>query len=77
MLGEIKEVVANALKISVENLDDQCSQKTQPLWDSLNHLIIMVGLEEKFGLSFEPEEMAAMVSIEEIQKMIIKKQKEL
>lgn len=52
------------------NLDETCSQKTCKAWDSMNHLNLVVELEMEFDISFEPEEIAAMASFEDVIRII-------
>lgn len=42
-------------------IDATCSQKNCTIWDSMNHLNLVVELEIEFGVSLEPEEIARMV----------------
>lgn len=56
----------------VFNLDNttedfyQLSQKNLDEWDSLNHLNLIIKLEEMFKIDISPEEMAELVSFEKI-----------
>ncbi len=57
-----------------EGLDTTCSQTTCEKWDSLNHLNLIVELEDEFDMEFEPEEIAEMKSFDAVKKMIESKQ---
>jgi len=70
MTDKIIQVVSEMLDIPV---DETTSQNTSEKWDSLRHLNIVVALEEAFDVSFEPEEIAEMKSIDIIKQMIHKK----
>ncbi|MDR0603814.1 MAG: acyl carrier protein [Bacteroidales bacterium] len=67
MKERIKKVVSQVLKTDV---DDNTSQNTCASWDSLHHLNLIVELETEFDISFEPEEIAIMKSIDAIERMI-------
>ncbi len=56
--------------LEVEDIDATCSQATCGAWDSLHHLNLVVELEDAFGVSFEPEEIAAMKSVSDIEKLL-------
>jgi acyl carrier protein len=70
MNEQIKQIVGKILKVDV---DENLSQENCVEWDSLRHLTIIVELEMEFEVSFEPNEIARMKSIEEIQRVISEK----
>lgn len=53
-----------------KGLGTDCSQSNCEKWDSLNHLNLIVELEDAFDMEFEPEEIAEMKSFEAVKKMI-------
>lgn len=64
MKEEILEVVSRVLETEV---DENTSQKNCSQWDSLHHLNLIIELEMEFDVSFEPEEIAEMKSVSEIE----------
>ncbi len=68
----VKEVMASVFEIDANTISDDASQKTISKWDSLEHLNLIVELEEKFNLSFEPTEIGEMVSLDKIVLIIEK-----
>lgn len=67
MRERIKEVLARTLKTDI---GDGTSQENCAAWDSLHHLNLIIELEVEFDVSFEPEEIAAMKSVEAIEKAL-------
>ena len=67
MTDKIIKIISDVLSVQV---DANTSQATCEKWDSLRHLSIIVALEEAFDISFEPEDIAEMKSIQEIEKYI-------
>jgi acyl carrier protein len=66
---EIQEAVAELLSISLERHVAQAESVTRdsdPNWDSLKHVQLILLLEEHFGLQFSEEEMSALRSSDEI-----------
>ena len=55
-------------------IDATCSQKNCAAWDSMNHLNLVIELEMETGLEFTPEEIAMMVSYEDIVRIVKNKQ---
>jgi len=71
----VKEIIADCLEEKVQSLGDDVGPNTHERWDSMMHLNIVVALEEKFSLSFEPQEMGKMVNLASICAMIEAKKK--
>lgn len=67
MNEKVKSIMANVFRTGIENITDDLKQKDVTFWDSLRHLNLIVELEEKFEISFEPEEIAEMTTF----KMVI------
>jgi acyl carrier protein len=67
MRNKIKKILSDILKI---NVDDTTDQTTCAEWDSLHHLNLLFELETVFNISFEPDEMARMTNIDEIEEII-------
>jgi len=72
MIDKILKTVSEVLAIEV---DENTSQKNCDKWDSLQHLNIIVALEDAFDVSFEPEEIASMKNIGTIEEIIQSKNK--
>lgn len=72
MEERILEIMREVLQS--DNLGTNCSQSNCEKWDSLNHLNLIVELEDAFDIEFEPEEIAEMKSFEIVKKMIESKQ---
>ena len=70
MTEKIIKIISEVLEIPV---DATTSQTSCQKWDSLQHLNIIVALEDAFDLSFEPEEIAEMISVTAIEQMIKQK----
>lgn len=71
--NKIKEVLSEVLEIDISEITDDLNQENCLKWDSLQHLNIMVELEEVFELSFEPEEIADMITLEKIIETVTSK----
>lgn len=67
MNEKVKSIMANVFRTGIENITGDLKQKDVTFWDSLRHLNLIVELEEKFEISFEPEEISEMTTF----KMVI------
>jgi acyl carrier protein len=66
MKEDVKTIMALVFKTSVENISDSLQQKNVTFWDSLRHLGLIVALEDKYEVAFEPEEISEMISFEKV-----------
>ena len=73
MKNEIKKVMASVFLVDENEISDDISQSNFEKWESLQHLTLIVDIESEFGVSFEPEEIVEMTSLELIEKYLDKK----
>lgn len=71
MKEKVKKIVSSVLKM--QNVTDETAQRDCDKWDSLKHLYLIVELEDSFGVSFEPEEIAEMKDIKSIYEIVARK----
>jgi acyl carrier protein len=69
---EIKEIISRVFEIELSEITDKSSQKDIVKWDSLQHLNLIVEIEDKYDISIEPEDISDMVTIEKIVEIINK-----
>ena len=53
-----------------DELPDDIEQKNFEKWDSVQHFNLIVELEKKFSVDFEPEEIAEMTNLDRIESAI-------
>jgi acyl carrier protein len=68
----MRERIKEALKVAfdLDEIPDDISQKNCDVWDSMRHLQLVIELETEFDVSFEPEDISEMISIDAIEKKI-------
>ena len=64
---EIKDIIEKILKVPV---DENSNRQNIDVWDSFSHLDILVEIEKKYKIEFEPEEMAEINSFQDIIKIV-------
>jgi acyl carrier protein len=67
---KVLSIAADVLSTSPSQLTEQSSPKTVDNWDSLRHLNLVLALEDRFALQFEPEEMERMETIGQITSLV-------
>jgi len=68
MRERIKQVIKDTFELN--NVPDDISQKNCAKWDSMHHLQLVISLETEFDISFEPEDIGSMKSLDEIEEKI-------
>ena len=60
MEDKIRELFATLLQVSPEEVADETRPDSLERWDSMQHLILVSGFEEEFGLDIDPEQAVEM-----------------
>lgn len=66
-------ILKDVLKISSFAFTDEMKAKDIPGWNSLNHLMVIVALENGFNIRFSVEEATQAENIGELKSLILKK----
>ena len=69
----LNDVVARILKVPVASVSDETSPETLPRWDSLNHLDLMTGIEDAYGVRFSTAEIVRAKSVGEVRRLLREK----
>lgn len=56
----IRELFATLLQVPLEQIGDETTPASLERWDSMQHLIVVAGCEEEFGVDLDPEEAVEM-----------------
>lgn len=73
VLENIIELVAGVVGVPIDDINAQSSPDNIKSWDSINHLNLMLALEETFQKKISPEEIEQMTSVEHICRLIKEK----
>ncbi len=65
-LPELRGVFAEVLGVERSAVSPDTVQSDLPEWDSVGHLNLMLGLEERFGVSFDVDDLTRLTSVEAI-----------
>ena len=66
-------MVADLFQLPPETVGPGTSPDTVETWDSLQHLNLVLALEQEFQLQFTPEEIEQLLSVELIAALVIEK----
>ena len=66
----IKNIMSSVFQIPLETITDDSSQDTIELWDSLNHMNLVVALEEEFKIELDDDAIIEMLNFKLIQEIL-------
>ena len=70
MSDRLQEVVASALQIAPDDVTDDMEFNSAPNWDSLNHITLMLSLEEAYGISISDDDVVELTSVGAIREYV-------
>lgn len=62
----VREIMADVLQLDRKAIEDTTSRDTVAVWDSANHLTLVLALEEAFSVTFDVSEIETMFSLADI-----------
>lgn len=60
---QVREIIATTFLMDAAELPDDVSQANCGRWSSLYHMMLILALEEQFGLTLSTNEMTSMTSL--------------
>ncbi len=70
ILNQVRNIAADIFSVDPQALHSGSSPEQVEQWDSVQHLNLVLALEQKYGIQFEPEEMDRMHSLGEIAALV-------
>jgi acyl carrier protein len=71
-IEQLQEIFRNAFSSNV-SINSETSKENLPEWDSINHLNLIVELEDQLNFQFTPEEIESIKSVNILLDLIQKK----
>jgi acyl carrier protein len=70
---QVKQVMADILGVDRDSIDVSTAKDSTASWDSLNHINLIVALEQEFQVSFDVTEIESMLSFSDILETLERK----
>jgi acyl carrier protein len=67
---QIRTMASDLFGVPVEQITAASSPQTLENWDSIQHLNLVLAVEEKFGVQLSPEEIEEMKNVGETAKLV-------
>jgi acyl carrier protein len=74
LAGQVRQIMADTFSADEAELPADVSQATFARWTSILHMVLLVALEEHFGLTFSMDEMTSMASLGQIVDVLQRRQ---
>jgi acyl carrier protein len=71
---EVRNVASDIFGIPAEKITAESSPETIDHWDSMQHLNLVLAIEEKFGVQLDPEDIEQMKNIGAVAALVEKLQ---
>jgi acyl carrier protein len=75
VMARVAQLAADIFSIPVERIEPQSSPDNIENWDSIQHLNLVLALEQEFEVQFTPEEIEQLLSIDLVASLLEEKQK--
>lgn len=70
MKDKIKNIMSVVLEVEFDMISDSDDAKSIDNWDSINHMNLIVALEEEFNVLFDDEEIVELTSVRNIYSLL-------
>ena len=70
LTDQVCQIAADIFNVESAGLSLETSSTSIESWDSMQHLNLVLALEQEFGVAFEPEEIEAMTTVAAIVEVI-------
>ena len=71
---QVRSVASDIFGIPADKITAESSPETIENWDSMQHLNLVLAIEEKFGVQFEPEDIEQMRNLGAVAALVEKLQ---
>jgi len=73
VLDDIRQTVAEVFFVDAQQVSAESSPESIPAWDSMGHLNLVLALEQKFGVTFDPDQIPQLTSVQTIAEAVAAK----
>jgi acyl carrier protein len=70
LIPQIKQILSGLFNVSIDTLSEESSAADIDAWDSLGQLMVIVELEQQFGVQISPERGEELTSIAKIAEFL-------
>ena len=71
--SSLRDVVADTLEISPDEVSPDLSSDSVESWDSFRHLQLILSIESEFGVQFDPQQIPELTTVAKIEAALEQK----
>ena len=73
MKTKLREILATAIDVDLDELTDTSSPDNTPEWDSFAHMSMVAAMEDEFKITLTLDEVISMLTLPKIEEVISQK----
>lgn len=73
-LQQVRSIASDIFGVPADKITAESSPETIETWDSMQHLNLVLAIEEKFGVQLDPEDIEQMKNIGAVSALVEKLQ---
>lgn len=70
MDDKLRKIISEVLAVVEDEIDATTSTETQPKWDSLRHMNLILAIEDAFNVRFSDDQIPLLTSVVAIEKAL-------
>jgi acyl carrier protein len=71
--SSLRDLIADTLEISPDEVTPELSGESVESWDSFRHLQLMLSIEGEYGVQFDPQQIPDLTTVARVQAALEKK----
>jgi acyl carrier protein len=70
ILDDVRQTVAEVFLVDAQHVSAESSPESIPEWDSICHMNLILTLEQKFEVKFDPDQIPLLTSVQAIAEAV-------
>lgn len=71
--SSLRDIFADTLEISPEQVTPELSTESAETWDSFRHLQLILSIEDEYGVQFDPQKIPELTTVAKVQEALEQK----
>ena len=69
-MDSLKKIIAETFSVSIDSIGENLVLRDLESWDSFNHMVFIVAVEQKFGVELSADEIIRMQSYKDAREIL-------
>lgn len=71
--SSLRDIIADTLEVTPDQVTPETSSVTNENWDSFRHLQLILSLEGEYGVQFDPQQVPDLTTVAKLQQALEQK----